>query len=85
MHHLGIFVEPVRSSDELVRTLQRRTPSFDAVIADSRRENDPVQGLGLLDVLPPNHPPVIFYVSSVDRSRGVPAGLFGITNRPDEV
>ena len=28
---------------------------------------------------------VVFYVGRVDRAAGVPAGSFGITNRPDEL
>ena len=31
------------------------------------------------------HQPIIFYVGRLDASAGVPAGAFGVTNRPDEL
>jgi len=60
---------------------------YDAVITDIERPESPRAGLELLSAMRAAHfnQPVIAYVGHVDVSRGTPSGLFGITDRPEEL
>jgi CheY-like chemotaxis protein len=81
METLGIAVDPVRSTKEAAEALEAE--SFDLIVSDVDRENNPRAGLEMLDALGPDRPPVIFYVGRA--KPGVPAGAFGLTDRPDEL
>lgn len=56
----------------------------DLIVSDVGRDDGSPGGLALLEGLRGARP-VILYVGRVDRERGVPAGAFGITDRPDEL
>jgi|WetSurMetagenome_2_1015567.scaffolds.fasta_scaffold579215_1 CheY-like chemotaxis protein len=60
--------------------------NFDIVISDIAREGNDTEGIDSLPSLRSAAPktPVVFYVGQLQAS-GVPAGAFGITNRPDEL
>jgi len=81
LYDMGIFVEIVRTPDEAFRALG--AARFDVVLSNIGAGEKP--GLALLQELRdrPDSPPVVFYVEKL--SEGVPAGAFGITNRPDEL
>jgi len=61
---------------------------YDLVISDiGRDEEEDISGLEFLERLREfdKKTPVLFYVGELDPKLGVPAGAFGITNRPDEL
>lgn len=78
---LGIEVVPVLSNDEAAQAANQQ--SFDLVISDIDRGE---QEGG--DVLPSRlhaigvDRPILFYVGSVDPTRGTPAGAASITDDP---
>ncbi len=59
----------------------------DLVISDIRRGDDGAAGTGMLSVFASKgiEANVIFYVGQVDPERPVPAGAFGLTERPDRL
>ncbi len=82
---LGVDVDIATTTDEALRLLQGG--SYDLVISDMARGSEKAAGL---DMLRRYHSagdsaPVIFYVGVINPTLGVPAGAFGITNRPDEL
>lgn len=82
---LGARVEPVRDTAAATALLGRQ--SFDLVISDIARADDPAAGLAGLPELRRWAPdtPVVFYVRALDRTRGVPPGAFGIADDVDEL
>jgi CheY-like chemotaxis protein len=81
------------TTDEASRALQtaaeQRQP-FDIILSDISRDlptSDPTAGLTMLERLRNAgfHPPVIYYIGRPNADAGVPAGAFGITNRPDQL
>jgi CheY-like chemotaxis protein len=86
MHGTGIFVEPVRTTDEAADVLERGLAgrTVDVVISDigvtgGARRDEEILRLASAH----GQVPVIFYIG---RPRdGVPAGAFGLTTRPEEL
>jgi CheY-like chemotaxis protein len=74
----------------ILSDMDRKPPEMDP---DKPPEMDPdkppemVAGLRMVEELRAKGVflPVIFYISSLDLSKGVPPGAFGITNRPDQL
>ncbi len=77
-------VEPVTSTDVALSDL--RSSKHDLVISDMARGGVANAGVQFLQRMRDegNATPVVFYFLNVDRSRGVPPGAFGMTNRPDQ-
>jgi CheY-like chemotaxis protein len=82
---MGISIELATSTSAALAALQRG--AFDVLVSDMERGWNPRAGLQLVEGLGDlgNNPGVVFYIARLDRSRGTPAGAFGITNRPDEL
>ncbi|MEM7267741.1 MAG: hypothetical protein AAF401_00660 [Pseudomonadota bacterium] len=64
----------------------------EARLADWKKIEDPAErslkmddGLAILYQDIPDLPPVIIYITKLNKTRPVPVGAFGITNRPDEL
>jgi CheY-like chemotaxis protein len=64
-----------------------RTQTFDVVISDMKRGEEPTAGLTLLAEMRQSHfnTPVIIYTGTDQLNQLRPANVFGITNRPDEL
>ena len=60
---------------------------YDLVLSDMKRDDNPAAGAELLEALSRRRygTPIVYYAGRLDRTRGAPAGAFGITNRPDEL
>lgn len=84
---LGLTVRFARDNPEAVEALKTSDQEFDLVISDIGRPEGAPSGLALLNDLAAAREeiPVIYYVSKLDRSKPVPLGAFGLTNRPDEL
>lgn len=81
----GAKVHQVRNHDEARAFLDAH--QVDIVLSDIRRGTDKTSALEFAKVLNGDGVvyPLIFYVTDLELDRGVPAGAFGITNRPDEL
>ncbi|WP_129336292.1 response regulator [Cellulomonas endophytica] len=79
----GVVVLVATTTQEGLALLDREDPTI--VVTDMARPESPTAGLELADAVRRRHPdlPVIAYVT--DLRPGVPADLFGITDRPDEL
>jgi CheY-like chemotaxis protein len=78
-------VTTVESTRSALGMLRRET--FDVLLSDVAREGQSREGIRALPALreTAENVPVVFYVGSVDRAAGTPAGAFGITNDPGEL
>lgn len=93
LRSFGALVTFAASTDEASRALQTGTEQhqpFDIILSDISRNlptPDPTAGLTMLPRLRNAgfHQPVIYYVGRPDPNAGVPAGAFGVTNRPDQL
>ena len=82
---LRVKAQAAESTEDALKLL--KNGRYDLVISDMARGDDNTAGLELLRQMDEADEtvPVIFYVGSLDPHKGVPAGAFGITNRPDEL
>ena len=82
---LGMMVETATTNDEADRRLDK--DGFDLVLSDQARANDKTAGSKLAELVRHKHPglPVILYVGRVKPELGLPPGVFGIADRPDEL
>ena len=82
---LAAKVAVATSTDAAIALL--RTQRFDLILSDIDRGGSDSAGTDALPQLHHAAPkvPVVFYVTRIDPSRGVPLGSFGITARPDEL
>ena len=93
MRSFGALITFAASTDEASRALQTAAEQhqpFDLILSDISRDipaPDPTAGLTMLPPLRNAgfHQPVIFYVGKPKPDVGVPAGAFGVTNRPDQL
>src|SRR5262245_48054512 len=93
LRSFGALVTFAATTEEALRALRTGTEQhqpFDIILSDIGRElpaPDPTAGLTMLPRLREAgfHQPVVFYVGRVDPGAGVPAGAFGLTNRPDQL
>lgn len=85
LQQLDMQVETVTSVSEAREKL--KTAHFDLLVSDIARPEGQSNGIATLQTLHDYHPdiPAIFYVGNFNAKDGVPAGAFGITNRPDEL
>jgi hypothetical protein len=76
----------VRTVERTQTALALLREGYEVLISDVDREGNPTEGIAALPVLRRAAPatPVILYVGTL-REAGVPAGAFGITNRPDDL
>ena len=85
LQNLGMLVELAKTSANAMDRLGRE--KFQLVISDIHRGDKITAGLDFMRGLQsqPERMPIIFYVSTLDKSRGVPPGAFGITDDPNEL
>jgi CheY-like chemotaxis protein len=93
LRSFGAMITFACTSDEAVRAIQvgeEQGMPFHAVLSDISRDiptHDPQAGLAMLERF--RHErirlPVVFYVGNRTPGAPVPAGAFGLTNRPDEL
>ncbi|MGA1794858.1 MAG: response regulator [bacterium] len=82
---LGAVIDLSKSTEDALKILNKA--DYDLVISDMARDDCPTAGLDFLVKLREkgNRTPLIFYLGVIDEKKGVPAGTFGLTNRPDEL
>jgi CheY-like chemotaxis protein len=93
LRSFGALVTFAATTDEASRAVQTSAEQhqpFDIILSDISRDlptPDPTAGLTMLPRLRNAgfHQPVIYYIGRPDADAGVPAGAFGITNRPDQL
>jgi CheY-like chemotaxis protein len=79
----GVKVDQARSSEGAFARLQNHR--YDLILSDMSRDDLADAGLRFLEQLrsTKDKTPIMFYVGSVDESRGVPPGAFGIADKPE--
>ena len=93
LRSFGALVTFAATTEEAVHALQAAAEQhqpFDVILSDISREvpaPDPTAGLTMLPRLRNAgfQQPVIYYVGRPNPDAGVPAGAFGVTNRPDRL
>jgi hypothetical protein len=93
LRSFGALITFAATTEEALRALGTSTDQhqpFHIILSDMGRDltaPDPTAGLTMLPRLREAglQQPVIFYVGRVDPGAGVPAGAFGLTNRPDQL
>ena len=93
LRSFGALITFAATTDEALHALRTSTEQhqpFDLILSDISRDlpaPDPTAGLTMLPHLREAgfHQPVIFYVGRPEPGAGVPAGAFGLTNRPDQL
>jgi CheY-like chemotaxis protein len=93
LRSFGALVTFAATTDEASRALQMAAEQhqpFDIILSDISRElpsSDATAGLTMLTPLRNAgfQQPVIYYVGRPNPDAGVPAGAFGVTNRPDQL
>jgi CheY-like chemotaxis protein len=93
LRSFGALVTFAATTDEASRALQTAAEQhqpFDIILSDISRDlptPDPIAGVTMLSRLRNAgfHQPVIYYVGRPNEDAGVPAGAFGVTNRPDQL
>ena len=81
---LNVEIDTAKSTDEALEILKHA--HYDLILSDIAREHSS-NGLKMLKEFRKEDykTPVIFYIGVIKPEKGVPAGAFGITNRPDEL
>ena len=93
LRSFGALVTFAATTDEASRALQTAAEQhqpFDIILSDISRSlptPDPMAGLTILPRLRNAgfRQPLIYYIGRPDPNAGVPAGAFGVTNRPDQL
>ncbi|RMH32503.1 MAG: response regulator [Nitrospirae bacterium] len=82
---LGSDIDLAQTTEEALH--QAACGSYDLVISDMERGDDPMAGLRLAAQIQQKgmKVPMVLYIGVLDSSKGVPPFVFGITNRPDEL
>ena len=84
---LGLKVEQVQSNAAAEQALGKDGGGYDLILSDIARPDSPRAGLDFLDQYrlrsSEQTVPLILYIAALDERRPVPAGAFGLTNRPD--
>lgn len=85
LQQLDMDVEVVTLTSDALARLQ--AGHFDVLVSDIARPEGQSNGIATLQTLHDHYPtlPAIFYIGNFNAEDGVPAGAFGITNRPDEL
>lgn len=81
----GMQVDSARSTEEALHLLGHR--SYDMVLTDIRRGNDPQAGIRMLQEFRDHgiNLPVVIHAAQFDSRLGIDSLAFAGTNRPDEV
>ena len=79
----GVDIETAMSTDDAMVNIQKR--HFDLVVSDMARHGQSDAGSQLLNCIRNSgkQTPIVYYVGSVEPSRGTPVGAFGIANHPE--
>jgi CheY-like chemotaxis protein len=93
LRSFGTLITFAATTDEASRALQtadEQHQPFDLILSDISRDlptSDPVAGITMLPRLRNAgfRQPVIYYIGRPNPDAGVPAGAFGVTNRPDQL
>jgi CheY-like chemotaxis protein len=93
LRSFGALITFAATTEEALRALQTgadQHQAFDIILSDISRDMpaaDPTAGLTMLPRLRGIgfHQPVIYYIGRPSSEAGVPAGAFGVTNRPDQL
>jgi CheY-like chemotaxis protein len=93
LRSFGALITCACTTDEALDALALATEElrpFHLILSDISREypsHDPKAGLAMLDRLRNEKivTPVIFYIGRRDPDAGLPAGAFGLTDRPDQL
>jgi CheY-like chemotaxis protein len=93
LRSFGALITFAATTDEASRALQTSAEQhqpFDIILSDISRSlptSDPTAGLTMLPRLrnADFRQPVIYYIGRPNPDAGVPAGAFGVTNRPDQL
>ena len=82
---IGLMCDVATSTEEALRAKAFLSP--DVIVSDMHRGDNPEAGLELLHALrhQGDRTPLVFYISHEVKSRGMPPGAFGISDRPDDV
>ncbi|MBL7806106.1 MAG: response regulator [Saprospiraceae bacterium] len=85
IQNLGMLVEFAKTSANAMERLERE--KFQLLVSDIRRGEKNTEGLDFMARMRAvqMNQPVVFYVSELDRTKGVPPGAFGITDDPNEL
>ncbi|MCC7507669.1 MAG: response regulator [Saprospiraceae bacterium] len=85
IQNLGMLVEFAKTSANAMERLERE--KFQILVSDIRRGEKSTEGLDFMARMraAQMNQPVVFYVSELDRTKGVPPGAFGITDDPNEL
>ena len=85
---IGGEFEFVKSSEEAEYLLKKNKFQYDCIISDIKRAGNKSEGIDFLVRLNQEFghvPPVIFYITNFEPSKGTPPYAFGITNKPIEL
>jgi CheY-like chemotaxis protein len=93
LRSFGALITFAATTEEASRALQTAAEQhqpFDLILSDISRDmpaSDPTAGLTMLPRLRNAgfQQPVIYYIGRPNADAGVPAGAFGVTNRPDQL
>jgi CheY-like chemotaxis protein len=93
LRSFGALITFAATTDEALHALQNAAEQhqpFDIILSDISRDlpaPEPAAGLAMLPRLRGAgfHQPVIYYIGRPNPNAGVPAGAFGLTNRPDQL
>jgi CheY-like chemotaxis protein len=93
LRSFGALVTFAATTDEALDALRAGTEqhhAFDLILSDISRDlpaSDQTAGLTMLPRLRSAgfHQPAIYYIGRPNADAGVPAGAFGVTNRPDQL
>ncbi len=82
---LGMLVEFAKTSANAMERLGKE--KFQIVVSDIRRNGKNTEGLDFMAQMRAAglNMPLIYYVSELDKTKGVPIGAFGITDDPNEL
>lgn len=82
---LNLIIDTATSTHEALILAQKE--KYDVVLSDMVRGAQADAGLDFLQKLRSTDKttPMIFYIGTIDPTKGVPAQSFGLTNRPDEL
>jgi CheY-like chemotaxis protein len=85
LSQLGAQITSAENTTAALTDLRTRT--FDVVISDMKRGEETTAGLTLLAKMSEDHfnVPIIIYTGTDQSDQSRPAGVFGITNTPDEL
>jgi CheY-like chemotaxis protein len=88
LNSVGVLVDIATSSEKADLMIGRNQSSYDLVISDIGRDREAVTGIDYLDTLRSRGMgvPILFYVGHIGpQDKGIPAGAFGITDKPNEL